>query len=128
MLLLLDTHALLWWWKDSPNLSPDAREAMSDEGNDVFVSAVSAWEIAIKVRKGHMTEMREALPHFIEDVSRDGFSLLSVSVEHGLRGGSLHGEHRDPFDRLLAAQALIEDLTLVSRDPEIARLGCKVLW
>ena len=120
MRLLLDTHALIWWWKDDRNLSTEVRTAMIDKANEVFVSAVTAWEIATKVRKGQLPEMREILPQFTDHVLRDGFRFLPVSADHGLRGGSLGGAHKDPFDRLLAAQALIENLTLISRDREIA--------
>lgn len=128
MRLLLDTHALLWWWKDDPKLPPQARSAMSDVTNDVFVSAVSGWEIATKVRKGQMPEMRDNLSTFEEDLADDRFHRLAVTIQHGLRGGSLPDGHKDPFDRLLAAQALVENMTVVTRDPEIAAFGCKVLW
>ncbi len=128
MRLLLDTHALIWWWKDDPNLSAEARTAMIDKTNEVFVSAVTAWEIATKVRKGQLPEMRETVPQFTDDVLREGFRFLPVNEHHGLRGGSLGGAHKDPFDRLLAAQALIDNLTIISRDREIAAFGCKTLW
>ena len=101
---------------------------MADAGNDVFVSAATAWEIATKVRKGQLAEMRDRVPTFHGDVAGDGFRHLSITPEHGLRGGSLSGVHKDPFDRLIAAQALIEELTVITCDPEIARFGCEVLW
>lgn len=128
MRLLLDTHALIWWWKDDPILPIGARTAMADAGNDVFVSAAVAWEIATKVRKGQLSEIRERVPGFQDHVTKDGFHHLSITSEHGLRGGSLGGPHKDPFDRVIAAQALIENLTVVTCDREIAAFGCKVLW
>ena len=128
MRLLLDTHALLWWWKNDMALSVSARTAMADPTNDVFVSAATAWEIATKVRKGQLPEAREGIATFAEDVERDGFRHLAVQSRHGLRGGSLPGAHKDPFDRLIAAQALIEGMTVVTREREIAGFGCEVLW
>lgn len=128
MRLLLDTHALLWWWKEAPQLGPNARSAMADPGNEVFVSAASAWEIATKVRKGHLPEFADGLPAFAQDVVRDGFKFLDITAQHGLAGGSLEGLHKDPFDRLIAAQALLEELVVITRDPQIAAFGCKVLW
>ena len=128
MRLLLDTHALIWWWKDDPILPADARAAMTDPANHVFVSAATGWEMATKVRKGQLPEMRDRLPVFDHDVVQDGFRHIAVTSAHGVRGGSLAGSHKDPFDRLIAAQALIEDLTVITRDREIAAFGCKVLW
>lgn len=128
MRLLLDTHALIWWWKDDPTLPPTARDAVSNAEHEVYVSAASGWEMATKVRKGHMPEMRGRVPTFCSDVLEEGFQHLAITTEHGVRGGSLPGVHKDPFDRLLAAQALIENLTVVTRDPEIAAFGCRVLW
>lgn len=128
MRLLLDTHALLWWWYQAPQLGEAARTEMANRENEVFVSAASAWEIATKVRKGQLPQFAGGLAAFTQDVVRDGFKILSVDARHGITGGSLEGRHKDPFDRLLAAQALLEDLVVITRDPEIAAFGCKVLW
>ncbi len=128
MRLLLDTHALIWWWKDDPLLGQSAADAMRSQGNAIFVSAATAWEIATKVRSGRLPEMVDRIAHFGAAVIADGFRNLAVAPEHGVLGGSLRGSHKDPFDRLIAAQALIEDLTVVTRDPAIASFGCKVLW
>lgn len=127
MRLLLDTHALIWWWMDDPALR-NARTLLADPTQEVFVSAATGWEIATKVRNGQLAGLRERMPTFHDDVVQEGFRHLAISAQHGVRGGSLKGMHKDPFDRLIAAQALIEDLTVVTRDPEIARFGCKVLW
>jgi len=128
MRFLLDTHALLWWWLGDDALASDARDAIIDAQNDVFVSAATGWEIATKVRKGQLPEMLSRMPNFLDNLVSDRFRHLDVRVDHGLLGGALSGEHKDPFDRLLAAQALIENLTVVTRDPAFAAFGCKVLW
>ena len=128
MRLLLDTHALLWWWKNAVQLGDGAKSALIDPDNEVFVSAASGWEVATKVRKGQLPAFAGSITTFADDVVRDGFQHLSVTVQHGLHGGSLSGPHKDPFDRLIAAQALLEDLIVVTRDAEIAAFGCKVLW
>jgi PIN domain nuclease of toxin-antitoxin system len=128
MRLLLDTHALLWWWKNAPQLAAGARSAMTDPVNEVFVSAASGWEVATKVRKGQLPAFGGCLPAFTDDVVRDGFRHLDVTARHGVHGGSLPGPHKDPFDRLIAAQALLEDMVVVTCDAEIAAFGCKVLW
>lgn len=128
MRLLLDTHALLWWWMDAAQLRRDARSAIADQHNQVLVSAASAWEIATKVRKGQLPELAPLLPSFAEDVIGDGFEWLDISARHGISGGELPGAHKDPFDRLIAAQALLEELVVVTRDAEIAAFGCEVLW
>jgi len=126
--LLLDTHALLWWWQNAQQLGAEAKAAMTDPANEVFVSAASGWEVATKVRKGQLPMFHGSLPAFTEDVIRDGFHHLDVTARHGVHGGSLPGGHKDPFDRLIAAQALLENMVVATRDPEIAAFGCKVLW
>ena len=128
MRLLLDTHALIWWWKNDPHLPQSARSAMIDPDHQVFVSAATGWELATKVRKGHLAGLRSSLPTFSEDVIRDGFHHLCITAKHGVHGGSLPGPHKDPFDRVIAAQAILEDCTVVTCDAAIAAFGCKVLW
>jgi len=126
--LLLDTHALLWWWLDDPQLSPAARTAIADPANEVWVSAASAWEIAIKQRLGKLDGVPEATSRFVELVAADGFRLMPMQAAHGLRAGSHPAEHRDPFDRMLAAQAELEQATLVSRDEALTGFGVGMLW
>lgn len=126
--LLLDTHALIWWWLADSSLSGVARRALSSRGSDILVSAVTGFEIAQKVRRGRLPVMAEPLARYGEYVMAEGFAHLAISVEHAVHAGLLPGEHRDPFDRLLAAQALIEDATVVTRDAAFAAFGCKVLW
>ncbi len=120
MTLLLDTHAFLWWLDDNSRLGPTARAVIADPDNTVWVSAASAWEIAIKTGLGRL-EMseppEEVLPREIE---RGGFRSLAISVEHALAVRTLPPHHRDPFDRLLIAQAKVEDLRLVTADRSFA--------
>ncbi|MBS0555032.1 MAG: type II toxin-antitoxin system VapC family toxin, partial [Proteobacteria bacterium] len=115
MRLLLDTHALLWWWLDDPQLSANARHAIAAPGNTVLVSAATAWELATKHRLGKLGEAGEAVGRFDELVSADGFQHLPINYHHCLKAGGYAIEHRDPFDRMLAAQTELEGLALVTR-------------
>jgi PIN domain nuclease of toxin-antitoxin system len=117
MLLLLDTHAFLWWNDDDPKLGPEAREAIADSDNIIFVSAATAWEIATKRASGKLVA-----PGDIADwVHKDAFTPLPIEIEHAVLSADLPDHHRDPFDRLLVAQAILEDLTLVTTDERIAK-------
>jgi PIN domain nuclease of toxin-antitoxin system len=128
MKLLLDTHALLWWFTDDERLSAQARTAIADENNEIFVSAASAWEIATKHRLGKLNEVPEAAPRFSELVAADSFAHLPITHLHSLRAGSYDKLHRDPFDRMLAAQSELESMILVTRDPVFEDFGSHVLW
>ena len=128
MRLLLDTHTLLWWFINDRRLSAPARAAILDERNEIHVSAVNAWEIATKDRLGKLPEAREAAPRFVELVAADGFRQLALSCEHGLRAGSYPNDHGDPFDRMLAAQAEIEGLKLVTCDKVFENFPIEVYW
>ena len=128
MRLLLDTHALLWWINPSHLLSRDAHEAIADPANDVLVSAVSAFEIATKNRIGKLPEADALVAEFVEAIRIEGFDTLAISVEVGLMAGRMDHAHRDPFDRLLIAQALIEDVQLVSNETLFDGFGVKRLW
>jgi PIN domain nuclease of toxin-antitoxin system len=119
MKLLLDTHALLWWLDDPQLLTPTARQAIAEPGNDVLVSAAVCWEIAIKRALGKLTapaDLRGAMQNC-------GFMELDITPAHALATETLTLHHRDPFDRMLVAQALMEEATLVSRDPAITAYG-----
>lgn len=117
MKLLLDTHVLLWWL-DKPNqLSRKALEAIRDENNAVFVSAAVVWEIIIK----KALDKLEAPDNLSEVVAENRFEPLAITIEHALAVEKLPMNHRDPFDRIQIAQATVEDLTLVTRDAEIAK-------
>lgn len=128
MKYLFDTHALLWWWTDDPALPPRVRELIQDDANEFLVSAASAWEIATKYRLGKLDVGRDAVARFNELVTLDGFSHLPVSYLHALKAGGLLSEHRDPFDRMLAAQSLIEGVPLITRDMAFDALGTTTLW
>ena len=129
MRLLLDTHAFLWWVFADPKLSRRARTAIEDDGeNQVFVSAASAWEIATKYRIGKLPDAAAVASDVAGTVAEEGFNELSVSVRHAERAGSLVGHHQDPFDRMLMAQAMLDDLALVSNERAFDVYGVKRLW
>jgi len=121
--LLLDTHAFLWWLADAPELGDSARKAIGDERNDVFVSAATGWEIAIKRAVGKL-QAPENLDAMVEE---SGFSHLPITFFHAEQAGALPMHHRDPFDRMLIAQAQAEGLVIVTRDPNIPRYGVRTL-
>lgn len=128
MKLLPDTHALLWWFTDAPELSGKARESIADERNRILEIAASASELATKHRLGKPEQAAEALFRFNELVAADGFEHLPVSYLHAIKAGSYPSEQRDPFDRMLAAQSGIEAATLVTCDPVFQGFGVEVLW
>jgi PIN domain nuclease of toxin-antitoxin system len=123
MNLLLDTHVLLWWLDDSPQLGDATREAIGDRDNVVFISAATLWEIMIKRALGKL----EIPDEFEGIVLREPFLHLDVSAQHAFMVGRLPHHHRDPFDRMLIAQALVERLTVVTADPVIRRYDVPVL-
>lgn len=102
--------------------------AVGDETNDILVSAASAWEIATKDRIGKLGELPQAAPRFAELVAADGFHHLPIDYLHALRAGGYGAAHRDPFDRILAAQSEIESLPLITRDPGFAVFSIATLW
>jgi|SRR5690242_10367747 PIN domain nuclease of toxin-antitoxin system len=128
MRLLLDTHTLLWWANDDPQLSRTARSHIQNSANRVFVSAVSAWEIAVKFKNGRLPSAQKLitrLPDYLQDQS---FDSLSISLEHALGAGLLQGPHRDPFDRMLIAQAIAENLPIISNDEGLDGYGATRIW
>jgi len=125
---LLDTHALLWWLVEPQRLSPAAHGAIADSTARVLVSAASGWEIATKVRLGKLPAAAPLLEELPAVLAAQGFELLPIELRHGLRAGSYGLAHRDPFDRLLAAQAELETLTLLSVDPALKAFPCNLLW
>ena len=128
MRLLLDTHTLLWWWKDDKRLSRRAAAAIADEANTVLVSAASVWEIATKHRIGKLPGAELAVSQFNELIAADGFGHLPVNWQHALKAGGFASEHRDPFDRMLAAQSIIEGAQLVTDDAAMKLFRAKCLW
>jgi PIN domain nuclease of toxin-antitoxin system len=127
MRLLLDTHALLWWATLHPALSAKAKRAIANEASEVYVSAASAWEIAIKTRIGKL-DWPVATSGVHEYVVGQGFRPLPISIEHAERAGQLLIDHRDPFDRMLIAQAQAEDLHLVSHETLFDAAGVLRYW
>jgi PIN domain nuclease of toxin-antitoxin system len=126
--LLLDTHAFLWWVGSTRDLSRKARSAVGSGRNECFVSIASGWEIAIKASLGTL-KVDGALDRFLpEQLATNGFKPLPVDLKHCARVATLPFHHRDPFDRLLAAQALDEDLAIVTADPVFAKYGVKRVW
>jgi len=125
---LLDTHVLLWWWSESGRLSPRVLSLMKDPENRCFVSAASAWEIATKHRIGKYPPGGRIMQEWSIRIREDRFLELAISSAHALRAGVLPGSHRDPFDRMLAAQGLLEDLPILSIDPAISGLGAARIW
>ena len=128
MKLLLDTHAFLWWIGDDARLSGPAREAIADPGNEVSFSVASAWELAIKTGLGRFEPDGDLGPFLEEQIQRNAFRVLPVKLEHAVSVSSLPAHHRDPFDRLLVAQAAVEGMTLVSRDSQLRKYDTPTLW
>jgi PIN domain nuclease of toxin-antitoxin system len=128
MSYLLDTHALLWWLFDDPKLSLVARGVLADPDRSVFVSSASAWEIATKFRLGKLASAAVLAQDIAGWVDQAGFTELPVSILHAQQAGLWQQAHRDPFDRMLAAQAKLADLTLISCDPELHQFGVRMLW
>jgi PIN domain nuclease of toxin-antitoxin system len=126
--LLLDTHALLWWYSDDPALPQKCRKLISQSDSSVFVSAVSAWEISTKFRRGRLSSASELVQDFGEYLDQEGFLSLPVSYDHGIRAGMLPGPHQDPFDRMLIAQAEIEKLFIVSNEKIFDQYGVRRVW
>ncbi len=128
MRLLLDTHAFLWFVLSDAQLSAAARTAISDPNNEVCVSPATSWEIAIKVSLGKYTltvPFEDFIRHGIED---NDFEILPIEIRHAARVAALPFHHKDPFDRLLIAQALVDNLTLVSNEALFDAYGVKRLW
>jgi PIN domain nuclease of toxin-antitoxin system len=127
--LLLDTHTFLWWVFADPKLSRPARTAIADsEENRTYVSAATAWEISTKFRIGKLPDAAVVAEDISGAVSAEGFHELAISFFHADRAGALAGEHRDPFDRMIIAQAMLDDLVLVSNDRVFDRYAVKRLW
>jgi len=126
--LLFDTHSFIWWADEPTKLSTVALAALEDEGNRLFLSDVSVWEIQIKVQLGKM-KLKLPLEDLVESQQRDNeVEILPIATEHILTLNNLPFYHKDPFDRLLIAQSIIEGFTIVTLDPEFPPYGAKLLW
>ena len=125
---LLDSHALLWWWFDPDRLSGAVRSLLSDAENQVLVSAASVWELSLKHHQGKWPELASAIADLPGLLQADGFEALPISLAHGIRAGGYSQPHRDPFDRMLAAQAELDRLVLLTADPQLSTFPCQTLW
>ena len=125
--LLLDTHVLVWWLANSARLGQPARAAIAEPANRVHVSAVSAWEIAIKVGLGKMPVLPNVAFWLPAELQRNRFAAMPITLEHAAGVEHLPRHHGDPFDRLLIAQAVTEGLTIVTADPAFVRYGIPLI-
>ena len=128
MRVLLDTHAFLWWMADSQRLSGTARSLIADNANDIVVSAASAWEIATKFMIGKLPNGEAVALDVAGHITNQGFEELPISVNDAERAGRLPGPHRDPFDRMIVAQALAHELGVISIDAAFDPYGVTRLW
>lgn len=128
MRALLDTHAFLWWVLDDPRLSDESRRVIQAASNDVLVSAATAHEIAIKTASGKLKLPQPPDSYVPGRIASEGFEPLPIEVVHALRAGRLPPIHRDPFDRLLIAQAQIEGIPIITADPAIGRYDVETIW
>jgi PIN domain nuclease of toxin-antitoxin system len=126
--VLLDTCALIWATLSPSSLSRDARETIANEGNVILVSAASAWEIATKVRLGKLPGAEKLERDYLDVMEDAGYTLLDLDTESALRAGRLTAEHSDPFDRMIAAQALGLDIPILSPDPQLDQFGVRRIW
>jgi PIN domain nuclease of toxin-antitoxin system len=124
---LIDTHALVWWFEGREKLSSKARTVIEDAEGSIYVSAASAWELAIKSKIGKFRS-RELVDHLDTEITSEGFIELPISIEHALRAGSLRGRHKDPFDRMLIAQAQTENVSILSVDRHLDGYGVDRIW
>ncbi len=128
MRFLLDTHTFLWWITDDPQLSSRAREVMADAAQELFLSAASGWEIAIKVRLGKLTLPEDREAYISEQLRINAIQSLPVRMAHALHVAGLPDHHRDPFDRMLVAQCQLEGLPILTVDPQISKYDVDVVW
>jgi PIN domain nuclease of toxin-antitoxin system len=119
---------LLWWLSDDPALTRAARKIIAETRNTLIVSTASAWEIAIKVRLGRLPTATDLAADFNGLIEREGFQLLAIAAEHGIRAGLLPGPHKDPFDRMLIAQAQAENMPIISNEVSFEKYGLRRLW
>jgi PIN domain nuclease of toxin-antitoxin system len=125
---LLDSHVLLWWWFDPARLSTAVHALLVDSSSEIRVSAASVWELSLKHQRGKLPELAGAIGDLPGLLQADGFQGLPISQAHGLRAGAYSQPHRDPFDRVLAAQAELERLVLLTADPQLTTFPCQTLW
>ena len=128
MKYLLDTHTFLWWNLDDPQLSTIAKEIIADGSNEIFLSAATAWEIAIKTARGRLTLPEDPARYASNRMSLHNFQALPVHIHHATRVYTLPMHHTDPFDRLLIAQSQVEAMPLLTADVDIRKYDVEVVW
>jgi len=128
MRALLDTHTFLWWNMDDPHLSVNARQILADGSNEIYLSAASAWEIAIKAARGRLTLPEPPVSYVPSRMALHHFLSLPIQVSHALQVFKLPDLHQDPFDRLLVAQAQLEELPILTADETITRYEVEIIW
>ena len=128
MKVLLDTHTFLWWITDDPKLSLRVRGIISEGENEIFISAATGWEIAIKSQIGRLKLPDEPQRFILEQLKINGMKSLPIEMRHALHVSTLPAYHQDPFDRILIAQAQMEDLPVLSADPEIGKYEVTIIW
>ena len=128
MKCLLDTHAAFWYFEGNPKLSAKAKGAIEDGGNEIFVSIVSAWELAIKRSPDREKTSLCSVAEFFDEIAASGFELLTLEPRHIRLVEALPYHHRDPFDRLLIATVIADDMTFLSADENVSKYNVKWLW
>jgi PIN domain nuclease of toxin-antitoxin system len=128
MRALLDTHAFLWWITDDPRLSPQVRKIIGEGTNELFLSAASGWEIAIKAQLGRLELSGDLVGFISRQLHLNALQSLPIQMSHAVHVHTLPGLHRDPFDRLLVAQSQLENLPILTADPQIARYSVTTIW
>ena len=125
---LLDSHVLLWWWFDPQRLPKGVLALLSNPETPIVVSSASVWELSIKHHQGKLPELEHAITDLPALLRADGFQILSIAINHALRAGAYSQLHRDPFDCMLAAQAELEQLVLITADSQLAAFPCRRRW
>lgn len=128
MRVLLDAHAFIWWVLDTPELSTVARDILADGENDVVLSTASCYEIAYKAEMGRLELPEPPEPYIRNRLVANSFRALPIELSHALQAATLPGIHRDPFDRMLVAQAMVEDLPILTADAAIRRYDVETIW
>jgi PIN domain nuclease of toxin-antitoxin system len=128
MKYLLDTHAFLWFVSEDNRLSSKAQSLIKNSRNEIYFSAVSAWEMSIKIRLGRLSIEEELEPFIIKQLSENNFSTLSITIFHSIYTSKLPEIHKDPFDRMIIAQSKVENMSLISKDKNIKKYKVPVVW
>ena len=126
--VILDTCSLLWWWSSPENLTPRALNIIQDPGTTVYVSVASAWEVATKSRIGKLPKGERIMNEWTHRIAVDSFHEIDITTMHAFRAGTFRDPHRDPFDRMIAAQGILEQLPVVTPDERIEALGAQRIW